>query len=188
MPSFTRKAIKETFLKLLDERPLNEITVKDIVEECGINRNSFYYHFQDMPALLEEIIREESDAVIHKYSSVKSIVECFDAVVEFASHSKRAIMHIYRSVNRDVFEHYLMKTSLYFVQNYVDVALAEEDLKEEDKSLIVNYYKCVCFGLIIDWLESGMKAENVQAFRKILQLKIGMTIEIAQKLKNQTVL
>ena len=43
MPNFTKKAIKETFIKLLDERPLNQITVKYIVEDCGINRNSIYY-------------------------------------------------------------------------------------------------------------------------------------------------
>ena len=80
MAKFTREAIKATFLRLLEERPFSEITVKNIVEECGINRNSFYYHFQDLPSLLEEIIREESDAVIEKYSSVNSIVECFDAI------------------------------------------------------------------------------------------------------------
>ena len=45
MANFTRKAIKEAFLKLLNQRPLSQITVKDIVEDCGINRNSFYYHF-----------------------------------------------------------------------------------------------------------------------------------------------
>ncbi|WP_303030813.1 TetR/AcrR family transcriptional regulator, partial [uncultured Duncaniella sp.] len=56
--NFTRKAIQETFITLLDERPLNKITVKDIVETCGINRNSFYYHYQDLPALLEEIIAQ----------------------------------------------------------------------------------------------------------------------------------
>ena len=52
MPNFTKMAIKATFIKLLNERPLNRITVKDIVEECGVNRNSFYYHFEDIPALL----------------------------------------------------------------------------------------------------------------------------------------
>ena len=46
LAGFTRKAIKETFITLLEERPISEITVKDIVETCGINRNSFYYHFQ----------------------------------------------------------------------------------------------------------------------------------------------
>ena len=60
MPNFTKKAIKETFIELLDERPLNKITVKDIVEDCGINRNSFYYHFEDLPALVEEIVENRS--------------------------------------------------------------------------------------------------------------------------------
>ena len=45
MPNFTQKAIKESFIKLLNEKPLHQITVKDIVEDCGVNRNTFYYHF-----------------------------------------------------------------------------------------------------------------------------------------------
>ena len=40
MSSLTRKAIIESFLKLLDERPLNRIYVRDIVEDCGVNRNT----------------------------------------------------------------------------------------------------------------------------------------------------
>lgn len=183
--NFTRKAIKDTFLKLLDEKPLNEITVKNIVEECGINRNSFYYHFQDLPSLIEEIIKEESDSVIQKYSSVNTIVECFDAITEFATNRRRAIMHIYRSVSRDVFEQYLMKTSQYFVQSYLDTALADENISTEDKNAIINYYKCVCFGLVIDWLNNGLKEEYSQAFKKIFKLKIDMAVDIAQKLKKQ---
>jgi len=42
---FTKKAIKDTFIELLNERPLSQITVKDIVEKCGINRNSFIIIF-----------------------------------------------------------------------------------------------------------------------------------------------
>ena len=45
MPSFTRKAIMEAFLKILDEKPLGKITIRDIVDECGINRNTFYISF-----------------------------------------------------------------------------------------------------------------------------------------------
>ena len=56
MANFTKQAIKAAFLELLDEKPLNKISVRDIVERCGINRNSFYYHFQDIPSLLGEII------------------------------------------------------------------------------------------------------------------------------------
>ena len=69
MPNFTKMAIKATFIKLLNEKPLSQITVKDIVETCGVNRNSFYYHFQDIPALIEEIVTEEADRIIAQYPS-----------------------------------------------------------------------------------------------------------------------
>mgnify|MGYP004536692755 len=41
MSAYTKQAIKNSFLKLLNERPLSQVTVKAIVEDCGINRNTF---------------------------------------------------------------------------------------------------------------------------------------------------
>ena len=74
MANFTEKAIKASFLKLLNERPLTKITVRDIVEDCGINRNSFYYHYRDIPALLEELITEQADNIMKKYPSISSLM------------------------------------------------------------------------------------------------------------------
>lgn len=174
MASFTRRAIKETFIRLLEQRPLSEITVKDIVEECGINRNSFYYHYRDLPALIEEIIREEAESIIRAYPSITTIVGCFDAITEFASQRKRPIMHIYRSVSRDVFEQNLMMVCGNFVRSYVDTALAGEPISPENKKTIVDFYKCACFGLTIDWLNSGMTEEYVRSIRRIFLIKKDM--------------
>ena len=107
MPNFTKKAIKETFIKLLDERPLNQITVKDIVEDCGINRNSFYYHYADLPALLEEVVAEDLKEIMESHPTVASLEEGFDTVVESILRRKRAVLHIYNSLSRDVFQRYL---------------------------------------------------------------------------------
>lgn len=185
MANFTRLAIKETFIKLLEERPLSEITIKDIVERCGINRNSFYYHYQDLPALIEELIKEEAESIIRAYPSVTTIVECFDAVTEFASHRKKAIMHIFRSVSREAFERNLMMVCQYFVQNYVDTALEDEAISNEDKKTIIDYYKCVCFGLTIDWLNSGMDEAYTRSIRRIFLLKKDLANEIAALLQDQ---
>lgn len=185
MANFTSKAIREAFIELLEERPLSSITVKDIVERCGINRNSFYYHYRDLPALIEEIIKEEAEGIINRYPSVTTIVECFDAVTEFASHRKKAIMHIFRSVNRDVFERNLMMVCEYFVKSYVDTALEQNSVSEEDKHSIIDYYKCVCFGLTIEWLSNGMAEEYPQSIRRIFLLKKDLAMEIAELLQNQ---
>ena len=49
----TKRGISEVFWQLLEEMPYNKITVKAIVDRCQLNRNTFYYHFQDIPALAE---------------------------------------------------------------------------------------------------------------------------------------
>lgn len=167
MPNFTRRAIKESFLKLLNQRPLNQITVKDIVEDCGINRNSFYYHFSDLPALVEEIMAEQVSAMVENHPTVDSVQEGSDAIVEFVMHNKRAIYHIYNSVSRDVFERHLMEVCRYVVTTYLDGML--EEVEEADRDAILRFHRCACFGSVIDWLNGGMKDDVSDYFRRIRQ-------------------
>ncbi len=185
MANFTKKAIKETFIALLEEHPLSDITVKDIVKKCEINRNTFYYHYQDIPSLIEEIVKEEAEQILEKYPSVSTIVECFDALIEFASHRKRAIMHIYRSVSREVFERNLMTLTEFFVSNYVNTALINENIGTADKKTGVDYYKCVCFGLVLNWLNTGMTDEYAHEIRRIFLLKKDWAKEFASLLQGQ---
>ena len=63
--NITKRAIQEAFLAVLNEKPLGKITVKDITDRCGINRNTFYYHYQDIPALLEEICQNQVEDISH---------------------------------------------------------------------------------------------------------------------------
>ena len=172
MPNFTRRAIKESFLKLLNQRPLNQITVKDIVEDCGINRNSFYYHFSDLPALVEEIMAERVSAMVENHPTVDSVQEGADAIVEFVMHNKRAIYHIYNSVSRDVFERHLMEVCRYVVTTYLDGML--EEVEEADRDAILRFHRCACFGSVLDWRNGGMKDEVSDYFRRIRQLRLGL--------------
>ena len=170
MPNFTKKAIKETFIELLDERPLNKITVKDIVEACGINRNSFYYHYQDLPALLEEVIAERVQALMSDHPTIDSIEDSFDAALDFVLDHKRAVLHIFNSLSRDVFERYLIDVCRYVVTTYIDTAFADQE--PERKQILIRYHKCACFGNIIDWLNTGMK-DDVSAYFHQAALHLG---------------
>ena len=42
MTRFTERAIMDAFFELLVEKPLDKVTVADIAQRCGINRNTFY--------------------------------------------------------------------------------------------------------------------------------------------------
>ena len=64
MSQLTKRAITESFMKLINQVPFDKITVKDIVEDCGVNRNTFYYHYSDIYALLDEILENETKRVL----------------------------------------------------------------------------------------------------------------------------
>ena len=64
MPGFTRQIILHTLTELMNEKPLSKITVKDIVERCGVNRNTFYYHFRDIPDAVEAMVKEELNDIL----------------------------------------------------------------------------------------------------------------------------
>ena len=53
MRQSTKQALSETFKTLLEVRTIDKITVKDIVSKCGVNRQTFYYHFRDIYELME---------------------------------------------------------------------------------------------------------------------------------------
>ena len=106
MSGLTKKAIRDSFIKLLNEKPLNQITIRDIVDDCGVNRNTFYYYFEDLPSLLESIVNEEFDRIIKEHPTVDSIEECLDVIIDFALKNRKAALNIYRSTNRDIYEQY----------------------------------------------------------------------------------
>ncbi len=181
MPNFTKMAIKATFIRLLNQRPLNQITVKDIVEECGVNRNSFYYHFQDIPALIEEIVTEEADRIIAEYPSIDSLEACLNAAMEFARKNRRAILHIYHSSNRAIYEQYLWKVCQHVVTAYGRELFGDRPIRESDRELFVQFYKCECFGMVMEWMDGGMNDGIKERISRLCELRRGMVEEMVER-------
>lgn len=66
MASKTKNYIVSAFLKLIDTRELDKITVTDLVEQCSISRQTFYYHFDDIDKMLEWSFKMDTDNVCSK--------------------------------------------------------------------------------------------------------------------------
>ena len=76
MSNITKKAIAASLKNLLKEKKLNKITVQDIADDCGINRQTFYYHFQDVYDLVEWICIQDTEKVLQEnrtYATWKDI-------------------------------------------------------------------------------------------------------------------
>lgn len=159
MSHLTKKAITETFVKLLNERPLDKITIKDIVEECGINRNTFYYHFQDIYALLEYIFEEEASQIVKESNIFVTWQEGFLKSTSFAMKNKNAIYHVYNSIRREQLERYLLKVTDNLMMQYVYQQSEGFNVSEDDIKLLAIFYKHALVGITLAWLQNGMKED-----------------------------
>lgn len=183
MAGFTKQAIKASFLKLLNEKPLSQISVRMIVEDCGINRNSFYYHYQDIPALIEEIVKDRVDALVADYPTVESLDECITVVIRELVANRKAVLHIYNSVNRDIYERYLMKISEYIATTYLTTAFGGVVIPPEDLEVTIRFIKCEIFGLSFEWIMNGMKEESMTGIHRIIGVCHGLSDDIIRRIR-----
>lgn len=183
MANFTKQAIKSSFMKLLNQQPLSKISVRDIVEDCGINRNSFYYHFQDIPSLIEEIIKEDADRIIEQHPTVNSLLECINIMFRYALENKKAVLHIYNSANRDIYEKSMMKLCEYVVTKYLETVFGKDPESEKARASAIIFFKCELFGLSFEWIEKGMKEDAIEEIYSLADLCRDFSNEIMKRSK-----
>lgn len=167
---YTKKNIREEFIKILNERPLNKITVKDIASACEINRNTFYYYYTDVYALLSELFQTELQTVTDEYNDTFSWEESFIVATKFALENKIAINHVYNSIQREELEDYIYNVSGHVMNRYVEKLSDGISASSGDKKLISSFYQCALTEMVLRWIASGMKEDPDTIVRRIGQL------------------
>lgn len=180
-PRNTKEAIKRACVEMLREKTMSQITVRAIVEACGINRNSFYYHYADIPSLVSEIVMENADRLITEHAQIGSLEECLTAMAQFALAHKRELMNIYRSANRSLYEQYLARVCLSIVQTYLKTVYGDVPISSEDKEIIDRFYQCELYGQMSLWMESDMRYDIQKQFGRQCELRAGFARQMLER-------
>ena len=112
--------LESAFLKLIMEKPFAKITVNDIVEEAGVHRNTFYYHYQSIPAMLGEICRKMVAKMFVLYKDVQSTADCILPLVRYSKANRTAILHVYNSEARPILMDYIRQICKFSIERYID--------------------------------------------------------------------
>lgn len=167
---YTRMMIRDTFVKMLGEMPLDKITVKDIVLRCEINRNTFYYHYADIYAILTEVFETELEKVVAEYNATLSWEEGFIMATRFALENRRAVYHVYNSLRREELERYLYNVAGGIMTSYVDRVAEGIPAQLDDKRMIAMFYQSALTEMVIRWIAGGMKEDPEAMIRRIGRL------------------
>ncbi len=192
MAKQTQKFIMSTFMQLLESDSLDKITVRDIVEECEINRNTFYYHYSDIYDLLDDVFRVETEKFMSEdVDENTTFGEEYERAACFVLKYKKAILHIYDSKKRDVLQNYLETLAFSFISRFVKKEADGYGLPDEDIDYITGFYTHAIVGNTLGWIKrklpSGQEkfiARTAGTFNATVKDMIRQCLEERQKQSN----
>lgn len=140
--------------KLLEKRSYREITVLDIVADSGVNRNTFYYHFRDMAALVEELACRRIDKSFDKPEL--RVDEKLSELVHSLYENRRTVMHVYASADREIFDKGLDNICEHIISRvFEDCPLAQNKNDDECARIFLLCKSCM-YGIVSGALLRGL--------------------------------
>lgn len=155
MSDFTRLAIIDSFVELLDEKPFNKITIKDIVNHCNINRNTFYYHFQDIYDLLRQTFEyyiKKSDILEINRSNWEDII---DVVLKAVADNKRILIHIFNYIDTRSLCKSVRIIYWHSCEKYFNPLFDSMHVSDEDREFFLTMLTDLMLGFSLEWAEKG---------------------------------
>lgn len=181
----TKKALVNSLKELMKDIPLNKISVKQIVDNCGLNRQTFYYHFQDIFDLIEWIYRTEAVESISQYRSYDTWTDGFYKIFLYIENNKAFCLNTLNSLGRNHLDMYLYAVTNELLMGVVNEVSYNMNVKEEDKKFIANFYTHAFTGLVIQWMKEGMKENPKIIIEKLSELIEGNFIRALQRYENK---
>ena len=162
MATDTKKLIYYAFIDLLHTKPFDKITVRDIVEACEINRNTFYYHYSDIYDLLEEVFTKKINEMIESHQGGTSWITAFLKLANEAYEHKKMIYNICSSRSYEYLENYMYRACNQICIEVVRNIAADMEVPEEDIEFIASFYEFGFVGVLSEWFKTGMREDPLQ--------------------------
>lgn len=154
---FTKQAMYHALKKLITTKSINKITIKDITDTCGLNRQTFYYHFKDIYDLLEWSFQEEFrfiDSYLQKPEYTWE--EIFAGSVKYISQNKYICQCIVCGLARDQLILSLHNSIYEIVRKIILHSLPQNQIPEKYLDFTARFYTYALSNYLFDWVKNGM--------------------------------
>lgn len=157
--NITKRELAESLKRLTSGKLFEQVTVGDIVKECGVNRQTFYYHFSDKYELLDWIYYNETFVPLTADISFGNWDEKLYELLQIMRNNRAFYMNTIKCSN-NFFEEYLLKMLTTLFETAVEDLDVRKQLTLEKKRLASKIFAHGLTGVVIEWAMGGMKADE----------------------------
>ena len=189
MAKQTRQTILNTFKSLLDEKDFDKITVVEIVGRCGINRNTFYYYFQDIYAVLIAWLTQSWEKHVAANPKNTELQDVFMRTTSFVRTHKTSFYHLYRSISYSSLWRCLEDTSYENFMAYLERKAGSLVIASEDMRALCAFYTAAMNGVLLRWINDDMKYDlepYIQRVCKVMEKSISQQLQMLAQEDDKT--
>jgi len=157
-PELTKKLLADTLKKLISQKPLDKISVGEIVDTAGLNRQTFYYHFADKQELVCWIFDTEVAMLTDKNQNNT----LFDDLMEYIYSEKEFYIAALTSDVQNNLREHIYNVGRSWVINKIISVLGERELDENAITLFSRFLTNAAVGSLVRWAQEGMKTDPAQ--------------------------
>ena len=152
----TKNAIKTAYRSLLSQKPMDKITVRDIVDECGLTRNTFYYYYCDIYEVAKEIVTDTTHTILNDlYNGRLTWSQFCENLLTILKQNYKLMSNMFRISDDEILlKHFDNAVQTVFVF-YVDSKSQNLSLKDEDKDFVVNMLNYMFRGVFFKYIKTG---------------------------------
>ncbi|MGN1400024.1 MAG: TetR/AcrR family transcriptional regulator [Bacillus sp. (in: firmicutes)] len=160
---YTKKVIKEAFIGLLEQKPINKITVTELCEQCEINRATFYRYYKDVYDLLDKLKYQfvsELKAAISTSKDDYTISGFTEEILEVILNNKE--------LSRILFS---LKNGKDFLDDVLEIAHKKcvekwtrsgKNVPERQIAYLSTFISAGTIGVLDEWIQSDFRESPVE--------------------------
>lgn len=151
---YTKKALAESLKNAMRHKPFSKITVSEIIADCGLNRKTFYYHFDDIYGLLKWMFAEETGSITQGFDLLVDTEEAITFVMDYVEKNDYIVSCASDPVGGEELKRFLTTNFMEIAHNIVDGAetLSGRKLDQAYKDFLCHFYVSAVANILTEWL------------------------------------
>jgi Transcriptional regulator len=176
----TKLALASSLKKLMSSKSFGKISVREIIEDSGLNRQTFYYHFRDSYDLAKWTFELEAIELVKRSESCLSWDEGILLLLEYVRDNAALCRSAMSGIGREHLEALFYGDVEAQIRRVVDELAAGRDFPERQRDFLAEFYTLAFVGVLVRWLKTDMRespAEMLELFRMAVEGNIKAAID-----------
>lgn len=183
MSNATKRVLAMALKERLTRQRLDDITIQSLVDDAQVSRKTFYYHFQDVYALLEWIFVDEGRRILRDISDAEGWQQGLRNIFRYFEENRGMILNIYRPLKHeeDMLELHISRLVRPLLERIFEEQPDQEKVSQEDRKFILDLYAFGMIELFLRWVGNGMKPEGEKLMEQIDRIFSGSMSSLIQR-------